>query len=159
MDQVVLNCVMHSAIRIRPAGKADLPAILGLYRCLAPEDPNLDANKAQEIWSQMLNSGAVIPLVAVADCEPVASCILVIVPNLTRGGRAFAVIENVITHPRFRRRGIGTAMLHDAVKRAWAANCYKVVLTTRRRSEELYAFYEKAGFQRATRTAFDIRSP
>jgi ribosomal protein S18 acetylase RimI-like enzyme len=149
---------MDSAIKIRAAGEADLPALLHLYRQLDPEDAELSPSRAHVIWSEILNSKGVTSLLALSHGKPVASCMLMIVPNLTRGGRAFAFIENVITDRDYRRRGIGTAILNHAVDCAWKANCYKVVLTTRRSSDELFAFYEKAGFKRATRTAFEARS-
>ncbi len=148
---------MESAIQVRPAVDADLPAILNLYAHLNPEDPALEISHAQAVWTEILKSNRVTPLVATAGRAPVATCLLVIVPNLTRGGRPFGLIENVVTVPRFRRRGIGTFILKHAVELAWSANCYKVVLTTRRASDELFAFYEKTGFERATRTAFEIR--
>ncbi len=150
---------MESAIQIRPAVTADLPAILFLYHHLNPEDPVVGTSRAQAIWREILRNNNITPLVAVVNGEPIASCMVVIAPNLTRGGRGFAFVENVITDPRFRRQGIGTALLKHAIELAWMANCYKVVLTTRRESEELFAFYEKVGLRRATRTAFEIRHP
>ncbi len=98
---------MELAILVRPAVDADLPAILNLYAHLNPEDPALEISHAQAVWTEILKSNRVTPLVATAGRAPVATCLLVIVPNLTRGGRPFGLIENVVTVPRFRRRGIG----------------------------------------------------
>lgn len=73
----------------------------------------------------------------------------VVVPSLARGGRGYAVIENVVTHPECRRLGRGSAVVGAAVEAAWAANCYKVSLATGSQRESTLRFYEKAGFQRA----------
>ena len=41
------------------------------------------------------------------DGQLVASCNLAVIPNLTRGGRAYGVIENVITDAAHRGQGRG----------------------------------------------------
>ena len=38
-------------------------------------------------------------LAAVEGGEVLSSCTLLIVPNLTHGGRPYGVVENVVTHP------------------------------------------------------------
>jgi ribosomal protein S18 acetylase RimI-like enzyme len=146
---VVMGC--------RTAETRDLPQLLALYRQLSPEDPELDPVTAQANWEALLGSGMTHVVVAEVDDELVASCMLIVVPNLTRGGRPFAVIENVVTHATHRRRGHGRAVLASACERAWAANCYKVVLTTARNDEGVLRFYEAAGFDRGTRTCFQMR--
>jgi ribosomal protein S18 acetylase RimI-like enzyme len=97
-------------------------------------------------------------IVGVREGEIVSSCVLVVVPNLTRTCRPFALIENVITHPAFRRRGFGTSVLMEAVRIARAEDCYKVVLSTASTREGTWLFYERAGFKRGTRTTFEIRN-
>ena len=104
----------------------------------------------------VFGSGSFVLLGEIGD-QAVTTCTLVVVPNLTRGGRSYAVIENVVTHPDFRKQGMGRAILDDAVRRARDANCYKVVLTTGSKRESTLSFYEKAGFSRNTRTAFEQR--
>jgi GNAT superfamily N-acetyltransferase len=40
------------------------------------------------------------------------------VPNLTRGGSPYALIENVVTHHDFRKRGFGKQILNFALAAA-----------------------------------------
>ena len=141
----------------RTAKPSDLSQLLVLYRQLSPEDPPLEGDVAQSRWDALLGSELTDVVVAEVDGQDVASCVLIVVPNLTRGGRPFAVIENVVTHSDHRRQGLGRAVLSFACERAWAANCYKMVLTTGRSDEAVLRFYEAAGFDRDTRTCFQIR--
>ena len=89
----------------------------------------------------------------------VGTCTLTVIPNLTRNGRSYGIIENVVTDERHRRQGIGKALLQAALERAWTAGCYKVTLTTGSRRPETLAFYEGAGFRRDVKTAFEAKRP
>ena len=79
---------------------------------------------------------------------------LTIIPNLTRNARPYGLIENVVTHPDFRRQGIATELLRHALQTAWAQDCYKVMLLTGRKDEATLRFYEKCGFQAGVKTGF-----
>lgn len=95
---------------------------------------------------------------AVPSGELVASCTLVVIPNLTRSGSPYALIENVVTHAGHRRRGHGRALLDAAVAAAWAAGCYKAMLMTGSKRPETLRFYADAGFEQS-KTGFQIRRP
>lgn len=138
------------------AGEADLPDILRLYAVLHPHDPPLDPSTALEIWRETLADPKLRVLVARVD-GAVSTCTLVTVPNLTRGGRPYALVENVVTLPEHRGRGFGTAVLKHAMALAWNQGCYKVMLMTSRKDEALFRFYEAAGFTRRDKSAFVVR--
>jgi GNAT superfamily N-acetyltransferase len=97
-------------------------------------------------------------VVAELEGQLVASCALTIVPNLTRGARPYGLIENVVTHAEYRRRGLGTAVLRHGCEVAWRAGCYKVMLLTGSRDPGVLGFYEAAGFLKDVKTGF-IRYP
>jgi ribosomal protein S18 acetylase RimI-like enzyme len=69
-----------------------------------------------------------------------------IVPNLTRGVRPFAVLQNVVTHCDYRGQGIGQLLNSHALAFAWEHNCYQVLVQTGR--PEVVGFYEKLGFRK-----------
>jgi GNAT superfamily N-acetyltransferase len=79
---------------------------------------------------------------------------LIVIPNLTRGARPYGLIENVVTHPEYRKQGIGSNLLRYALRLAWEKQCYKVMLLTGRKQEETLRFYESVGFQRGIKTGF-----
>lgn len=99
--------------------------------------------------------GSVV-LVGVIGDAPVTTCTLVVIPNLTRGAKPYALIENVVTHADHRGAGFGRAVLDAAVERAWDAGCYKVMLMTGSKNPATLAFYEAAGFEQS-KTGFQVR--
>ena len=89
----------------------------------------------------------------------ISSCMLTIIPNLTRACRPFGVIENVVTQSAYRGQGWGRALLRHALAHAWQARCYKVMLMTGRKDENTLRFYEQSGFERHGKQAFVARPP
>jgi GNAT superfamily N-acetyltransferase len=107
-----------------------------------------------QVWDDILQDPRMQVLAAELDSGLVASCTLVIIPNLTRGARPYGLIENVVTHLAHRRKGIGTRLLRHALQIAWERNCYKVMLLTGSKSEGTLRFYEQAGFRKGVKTGF-----
>ena len=142
---------------VRPAKPDDLPGVLSLYRQLHPGDPVIDPPAAETVWSALLSCDLTTVFVVDFAGLLVSSCTLAIVPNLSRGGRPYGVIENVVTDADHRRIGLGRAVLHAALDKAWQANCYKVLLATGSQRESTLRFYEAAGFKQGGKTYFEIR--
>ena len=144
-------------ITVRGIAEAELPALLHLYTHLHSDDPMLPLDQAAEIWRSMLRNPNQCVYGAYRESELVATCTLVVTPNLTRGGRPYGLIENVVTHPDYRRGGLGTAVLKHALAAAWKQKCYKVMLLTGSGNEAALRFYKNAGFQRDVETGFVAR--
>lgn len=143
-------------IAIRNAELSDLDDLLMLYAQLNPADPRLPHEAAERIFTDMLEREGVSVLIAGLDGNLVGSVTLVIVPNLTRGGASYALMENVVTHEDHRRRGIGKALLSEAARRAETAGCYKLMLLTGRAEPHVHSFYKGCGF-RQDKMGFQIR--
>lgn len=143
---------------LRPAAPEDLPDLLALYAELNPDDPPMDAAMAEAGFAAILAQPGMTIYVAVKDGIPLASCTLVVVPNLTRAGAPYALIENVVTAETARRTGLGRAVLKHAVDTAWQAGCYKVMLLTGRGDTGAADFYTSCGFKQ-DKTGFQVRRP
>jgi GNAT superfamily N-acetyltransferase len=139
-------------ITIRRAVDADLPVLLALYAELHPDDVPPPPEAAAKIWRQIEEQSGRSVLVAMlggvgldeivagtADCT--------VLPNLTRGGRPFMLVENVVVAQVYRRLGVGRALLAAAVTDANGAGCYKVQLLSRDTRSAAHAFYEALGFR------------
>lgn len=147
---------MGSDLRTRGLERSDLGRLLELYRQLHPEDPTLTPQDAESKWRALSAFPGSIILVGLVDDIVVASCTLVVIPNLTRGGSPYALIENVVTDAGYRRRGFGRAVLEAALSAAWRAGCYKVMLMTERKDPGTLAFYAAAGFKQS-KTGYQAR--
>ncbi|WP_172293175.1 GNAT family N-acetyltransferase [Pseudoruegeria sp. HB172150] len=143
-------------LQIRRAGREDLAALLDLYQHLTPGAASPTLPEAEAIFERFQNYGSSGIFLAELGGELVASCVLVIVPNLSRGGRPYALIENVVTHSGFRKRGFGKRVLDAASEAAWQEGCYKVMLMTGSKRPETLRFYLGAGFEQS-KTGFQKR--
>lgn len=136
----------------------ELDMLLELYTHLNPEDPDISGKtETRDLWLSIYNDPGQFIFVIEKDGCLVASCTLVTVSNLTRGGRSYGLIENVVTHSNYRERGYGKAVLEMAVEAAREKGCYKVMLLTGRKDEGTLSFYEKAGFERGLKIGFCVR--
>ncbi len=84
----------------------------------------------------------------------VSSCICVIIPNLTRGVRPYALIENVVTQEEDRGKGYASACLEYAKKIAKEENCYKMMLLTGSKNESTQNFYKGVDYNSEDKTAY-----
>ncbi len=143
---------------VRVIRQDELEKLLELYKYLNSEDPDISGEETTKaLWEDISNDPRQCILVIEQYSCLVASCTLVIVSNLTRGGRPYGLIENVVTHGNYRRNGYGKAVLEKAVETAREKGCYKVMLLTGRKDEGVLSFYEKAGFERGVKTGFYIK--
>ena len=150
---------MPLELTIRPSESGDLDALCQLYQHLNTSDePQPEGRVLQERWEAMLNQPGFTCILGFSDGRLVSSCCLAIIPNLTRGARPYALVENVVTHRDFRRRGFAKAVLREALNRAWAADCYKAMLLSGSRRPETHHFYESCGFRSDEKTGFVARS-
>ncbi len=141
----------------RTAERNDLQELIKLYKQLNPEEEIIDLEKAYSVWAATEKSNATWYFIALDDRKIVSTCNITLVPNLTRNGRPFAIIENVITDDNYRRQGVGKKVILNAVQYAKENNCYKVVLLSSSKRTESHRFYESIGFNGDSKKGFEIR--
>lgn len=147
---------MTASLTVRPASRDDLPQLLALYPHLNPDDPIPPLDIAERRFAQLQAYPGSEIFVGLIDGAVVVSCTLIVIPNLTRGGQPYALIENVVTRADVRERGYGKEILRAAVEAAWQADCYKVMLMTGSKLPSTLQFYASAGFEQ-NKTGFQIR--
>ncbi|AVA22302.1 GNAT family N-acetyltransferase [Rhizobium sp. LEGMi198b] len=145
-----------AGIVIRPATAGDLPPLLALYRHLNHDDPDMDSGFAEDRFAAISAHPGMTIFVGFEGELAISSVTLVVIPNLTRSGASYALIENVVTHADHRQRGHARALIETAVATAWEKNCYKVMLLTGSKDPATLRFYANCGFSQ-DKTGFQIR--
>lgn len=147
-------------MEVREISASELKDLLALYQHLHEvDDPLPDAVTVEAIWREVLGNPRYKYFGAYAAEKLVSTCTLTVIPNLTRARRSYGVVENVVTHAEYRKRGYGKAVLTEAMSFAWSQGCYKVMLLTGRKDEATFQFYESAGFNRNDKQAFIAKVP
>ena len=139
---------------IREARFEDLPQILELYLHLHETAVPEESGELCRVWQEILTDDNHHLIVCEEDGKIVSSCVCVIIPNLTRGVRPYAFVENVVTHADYHGKGYATVCLNYARELARKENCYKMMLLTGSKSLETLAFYQNAGYNSSDKTAF-----
>ncbi|MFJ3901815.1 GNAT family N-acetyltransferase [Streptomyces sp. NPDC090025] len=141
---------------LRPATRADLPAVLAL---LADEDEVVDpasvtvtpayARAFTDIEADPRNEILVL-VDGGPDGELVVGCLqATYIPGLGKGGAERALLEAVRVRADRRGGGLGRALLDGAIARARARGCGLVQLTSNKERTEAHRFYASLGFARS----------
>lgn len=140
---------MSGVIAIRPAERADLPAVLALYA-----QPDLDDGKvlpiaeAERLYARFARYPDYTLYVAEHDGRIAGSFALLIMDNLGHLGAPSAIVEDVVVDPVSQGDGIGQAMMRFALAEAGKKRCYKLMLSSNAKRERAHRFYESLGFER-----------
>ena len=134
----------------RDATEADLPVIVhmladdrfgaGRERDVSPLPPSYLAG-----YRAMLAQGGRIML-AVQDGAIVGCMQFNVIHGVSQQGQSRAQVEGVRVDSAMRGRGIGAAMMRQAMAEARVAGCAVLQLTTNRSRTEAQAFYARLGF-------------
>ena len=143
---------------IREIDQNDFDNLMILYTHLHDREipnkyPDTD-ERVKNLWNSMVKDKDYHIIVVEENDRLISSCTCVIIPNLTRGQRPYAFVENVVTHKDYRKQGYASACLARAKEIAVTKGCYKMMLLTGAKEESTLRFYESAGYNRNDKTAF-----
>lgn len=150
--QIEGNCVDGRITR--EAREEDLDEILQLYLYLHEKSIPEESAQLRSTWKSIIDEKNHHLIVCEVHGKIVASCVCVIIPNLTRNVRPYAFVENVVTHADYRKKGYATDCLNYAKHIAEESNCYKMMLLTGSKEESTLNFYRSAGYNSTDKTAF-----
>ncbi|WP_327072462.1 GNAT family N-acetyltransferase [Kitasatospora purpeofusca] len=138
---------------LRPATRADLPAVLAL---LADEDRVVDpatvlVTEAYERAFRAIDTDPRNELLVLADAEgAVVGCLqATYIPGLGKGGAERALLEAVRIRADRRGGGLGRVLMTLAIDRARSRGCALVQLTSNKQRGAAHRFYAGLGFTRS----------
>ncbi|UWQ75584.1 GNAT family N-acetyltransferase [Leisingera sp. M658] len=146
----------ETGCQLRVANEQDYGDLLCLYRELMGDLPVLSGSEGAAVLSRILALPGTCISVAEAEGQVVAAATLHVLPNLTHGGRPYALIENVVTLQAFQCRGFGRAVMTFAQDQAWAMDAYKIMLLTGK-AAGVRGFYERLGYSGDDKHAMTLR--
>lgn len=139
---------------IREVRKSDLDGLQELYLYLHESEKLPETPKLNSLWNEIIADEDYHILIGEIEGKIVSSVTVIVIKNLARGMRPYALIENVVTHKDYRCRGYAQALMQRAVEIAESKSCYKIMLLTGAKDESILKFYEKCGFNSKDKTAF-----
>lgn len=139
---------------VREAVKEDLDELLNLYLFLHEKNIPENSEHLENTWKTIIEDINHHIVVKEINGKIVSSCVCVIVPNLTRNIRPYALIENVVTNEGYHGKGYATECLNYVKEIAIKNNCYKMMLLTGTKNENTLAFYKSAGYNSDDKIAF-----
>ena len=139
---------------VREAVKEDLDELLNLYLFLHEKNIPKKSEYLENTWKTIIEDINHHIVVKEINGKIVSSCVCVIVPNLTRNIRPYALIENVVTNEAYCGKGYATECLNYVKEIAIKNNCYKMMLLTGTKNENTVAFYKSAGYNSDDKIAF-----
>lgn len=136
------------SLTIRAATRADVPSVVALLRDdilgQTREVQALDAYYAA--FEAMQNEGSNTLYVAEIDARIVATYQLTFISGLSLTAARRALIESVRVATDLRGQGIGAKLFLDAERRARAAGCSLLQLTTNKIRNDAHRFYDRLGY-------------
>ncbi|GAB5437982.1 GNAT family N-acetyltransferase [Falsiruegeria mediterranea] len=141
---------------LRAATSSDFQALHALYKELVGTIEVLDGDIGRARLNEVLSHPGTQVVVAESEGVPVSMVTLHVLPNMTFGGRPYALIENVVTLKSHQGLGIGRQVMEYAAEQAWSAGCYKIMLLTGT-SFGVRGFYEKLGYDPESKQAMILR--
>ena len=143
---------LKAPITVRPLTDADTTEAMALYRELTAGPKDL----SDKHFAVVLQHDGTFVFGAEFEGHLVAMVTIHILPNVTWGGRPYALVENVVTAKNHRNKGIARSVMNAAIDAAWSADCYKIMLLTSQ-ARGAKGFYEAVGFSSENKYGMVIR--
>jgi GNAT superfamily N-acetyltransferase len=139
-------------MKIRRMVKEDIPSLALLYKHFWNEDSSIE--KMERKFIELHGNPEYIFLSALQENQLVGSVLGIICEELYGECKPFLLIEDLIVDHKYRRKGIGKALMAEIEMIALENDCYQILLITHNDRTDAIAFYESLGFNPDTHKGF-----
>ena len=88
-----------------------------------------------------------VRLSAMEGTEEIGAMYLYLIRNDSHK-EPYAFLEDLLVKEAYRKKGIGSTLVTEAIAEAKRLKCYKIIGTSRLEREHVHQFYEKLGFKK-----------
>jgi ribosomal protein S18 acetylase RimI-like enzyme len=129
--------------KIRTGNEDDLAALAALAVELLPGEA--EAETRLSVLGQSLMDPNYVLLVADADGKIIGFIDHWVINDFVHGGK-LGCIQNLYVSPEYRRKGVGSTLLKEMIKRAKANGVLEIHVSTEFDNKDAIEFYRKQGF-------------
>jgi GNAT superfamily N-acetyltransferase len=135
-------------LSIRPAGEADVPAVLALIHALAEYEhagPGAVATTESLLREAMFGSPRAVEVLLALLGDEVAGFAMFFHNFSSWRGRRGIFLEDLFVRPEMRRHGVGRALLRELARIALARNCARIEWLVVDWNQQAIDFYRSLG--------------
>ncbi|MCH9813794.1 MAG: GNAT family N-acetyltransferase [Epsilonproteobacteria bacterium] len=143
-------------ITIHKAELQDIPILCELLHILFSQEVEFvpDQTKQEKALCQIIESEIVGDIfVAKVEGKIVAMVNLLYTLSTALGGKV-ALLEDMIVHPAYQGRGIGSTLIDETMREAQKAGCQRITLLSDDDNHSAHRFYQKSGFSPSSMKSF-----
>ena len=135
-------------MNISQATISDIPKLCKLLALLFSQEADFSPNsKAQSQGLTRIIENPEIGLIFVAhENNQIVGMANLLFTVSTALGQRVALLEDLVVLPEYRNKGIGSAILKQAIETARLHDCHRITLLTDSVNESAQQFYQKQGF-------------
>jgi GNAT superfamily N-acetyltransferase len=135
-------------MEINLATTADIPALSGLLSLLFAQEAEFapDAAAQQRGLAAIIDEPAVGAILVARDGPVVIGMVNLLFTVSTALGARVALLEDMVVAAKARNRGVGGALLREAIAYARGQGCRRITLLTDADNVRAQAFYRAQGF-------------
>ena len=145
-----------SRVHYRKLTVADYAEARALYDELDTRHDAIPGAWGEDRFAQILHHDGTTIFGAALDGKVVSMATLHILPNMTWEGRPYGLIANVVTHYADQGQGYGRGVMEMAIRAAWDAKAYKIMLLTVKKNGAA-GFFGKCGFRDRDKAGMVLR--
>jgi len=145
-------------VEIRRACRDDMPQLCALLAELFAQEADFtpDVERQRRGLTLILDNPELGRVYCASESEVVVGMVAILFTVTTAEGGRAAWLEDMVVHPDWRGRSVGSHLLNRALAEAMIAGCTRITLLTDGDNHRAMRLYSRAGFVRSAMVPFRL---